>query len=222
MAELHARAGSRTWPRPRFCGWWSTTACFNTRRSQRRHSMCKGIPRSHRRRVTGDGVAAPIRQPGAPQPGREFVAHALAHGRIADDAAAGHVARPASNWGFNSTTPSVPGDTRACTEGSTLRNEINDRSATKKVDVGKFGRSRALVRSRRRDARVVAKRWWSCALPTSMARTDAAPCWSRQSVKPAGGGAKVEAGEDRSRRWRRHRARLRACSRRAKHNAPAR
>ena len=80
-----------------------------------------------------------------------------------------------------------PGRAHASRAGSTVRSEMNDRSATTTSTgppIAAASRWRTLVRSRLSTRGSPRSRSWSWPCPTSTATTDAAPRWSTQSVKP--------------------------------------
>ena len=95
--------------------------------------------------------------------------------------------RPASNCGFTSTMARDGVASTPKTAGNTSRSEMNDTSA--QANVGRNGRSSA-VRCRALTPSITVTRGSatsrSCSWfrPTSTAATRAAPCASRQSVKP--------------------------------------
>ena len=114
-------------------------------------------------------------------------------------------ARPASNWGLTRRRRSAPGAiVGSHSTGTTRTNEMKERSAvtTSRGVHEPPAPSRAspdnvrmFVRSSTRTRGSARNLGSSCPWPTSRATTDAAPCWSRQSVNPP-----VEAPTSRARR----------------------
>src|SRR5437016_4772164 len=95
--------------------------------------------------------------------------------------------RPTSNCGFTSATSSPPGASRPNAAGRTFSSEMNETSTvtTSGASAKRRGSSaRAFICSMTTTRGSLRSLTSSCPDPTSIAKTLAAPRWSRQSVKP--------------------------------------